>query len=78
VSAKTGTEHHFAKLTPKLVTEMREQYACGDTSILDIACEFDVSYTTAREALNGTTWKSVPAVIVKTCPSCSGKGRVPA
>ena len=76
--AKKGTEHHYAKLSPKLVAEMREWYADGVISILELAHEFGVSYTTCRQALRGQTWKDAPFPAVRDCPTCCGKGRVAA
>jgi hypothetical protein len=77
MAAKTGVTHHHAKLTPDLVRQMREWYAEGSISFLELACEFDIAESTCREAVQGRTWADVPAVIVKTCHTCHGKGRVP-
>lgn len=76
MAAKTGVEHHNAKLTPAKVAEMRAWYAEGSIGILELATEFGIGYTTAREALRGTTWKGAPHPAVQDCPNCHGKGRV--
>jgi hypothetical protein len=74
---KKGTEHHLAKLDPEKVAAMREKYALGGgISILDIACDYDIALSTAREALNGKTWRHVPYPAVEDCSNCHGKGRV--
>lgn len=76
--ARKGTAHHHAKLSPKKVAEMREWYAEGEIGILELSTGFGVSYTTAREALRGRTWKDAPFPAVHDCPTCHGKGRVAA
>ena len=73
---KKGAAHHFAKLDPDKVWQMRKRYAEGGISILDLANEFDVSFSTGREAITGRTWKSVPYPNSKSCDSCCGTGRV--
>ena len=73
---KKGVKHHFAKLNPELVAEMREKYIRTGASFLDMSVEYDVGLNTAYQAIVGQTWKSAPHPAVKECTTCHGAGRV--
>jgi hypothetical protein len=71
VGRPTGVRHGGTKLTAQDVREMRQRYRRGDVSILALAVEYDVSYSTCRQALTGKTWKQVDRP-VRMCPHCGG------
>lgn len=55
---KVGNDHPRAKLREKDVIEMKERHATGE-SINSLASDYDVSWSTVRNAINGITWKHV-------------------
>lgn len=60
MSAKPGTEHHYAKLNPNLVRQIRKLRRLG-VSTVKIAEHLDwlVGETAVRAVVNGTTWSHV-------------------
>jgi hypothetical protein len=56
-----GERQHLAKLNADKVLAMRQRYAEGSISMPSLATQYDVSYATARSAINGETWKHLPA-----------------
>jgi hypothetical protein len=76
MSARTGARHHFSKLTPDLVRQMREWYAEGGISFLEISHEFGVTESTARDAIRGITWRHVNHPAIRDCESCNGTGKI--
>lgn len=57
-----GERVHGAKLTAAQVTEMRELFARGGVSKMDLARSYGLSHFAVRAILAGQTWKHVEAV----------------
>lgn len=49
-------------LNESVVTELRSRYAAGEESS-DLATEFEVHWSTARNAIHGVSWQHVPGPV---------------
>lgn len=49
-----------AVLTDQKVSTILYEYACGDTSALELAARYGVNESTMRSVINGKTWLHVP------------------
>jgi hypothetical protein len=74
IGAPPGERHGMAKMTDRKVRELREWYDEGGISILDIATEFDIAYSTARAIINRESWQHVPDRPKTPCEHCEGRG----
>lgn len=57
---RRGAQHHRATLTDHDVTLMRELYYCVGLCVREIADKFEVSKSTAFDAVVGDHWPHVP------------------
>lgn len=60
---RTSTNRRNTRLTSEIVYSMRERYATGTVTQMQLARELQVSINTIRNALNGVTWQHVRQVI---------------
>lgn len=67
-----GERHHKAKMTDELVLEIRERYAKGVETQVELADEFGVHPTEIGFIVRGTSWKHVGGP-----RTLAGKGRKP-
>jgi hypothetical protein len=66
MSARLGERHHYAKMTDKKVEELRDWYAEGGISQVELAYEFGIAVSTAAAIIRRETRKHVrPARISK-------------
>lgn len=65
MAAKKGVDHHLARLSVGDVIRLRELYAAGGVSFMDLAelIEWRVDETTITAAVRGRTWKHIPGAI---------------
>lgn len=54
-----GEQMPYAKLTTEKVVAIREAWATGKRTVLDLAKEFNVSGPTLWKAATGKTWRHV-------------------
>lgn len=57
---RKGADHHKAKLTDAIVSEILETYSDRRTSTAEIAQKYGVSQPTISYILIGKTWKHIP------------------
>jgi len=59
MGAPPGERHGRSKMTDKKVRAVRARYDQGGISILALASEYDICYTTCRAIILRHTWKHV-------------------
>lgn len=57
--ARRGHRHHFAKLTPDIVREIRDVYALGKHSMLELASAAGVDQSTVHDVVHRKTWRDI-------------------
>lgn len=58
LNRKAGCAHHYAKLTPALVVEIRARHQAGE-SARSIARSLSMAKSSIRSAVRGDTWRHV-------------------
>lgn len=56
MASRKGTDNVWARLNTKAVQEIREKYATGEYTLLQLGTEYEVHYSTVYAALKGFTW----------------------
>ena len=59
MKVRQGEDHHNAKLTDKIVQEMRRLYWCENVRVFKIAYQFKCTYMTAYDVVKYRTWLHV-------------------
>jgi hypothetical protein len=59
MGAPPGERHGRAKMTEAKVRKLRQRYAAGGISMLALACEYDIAFSTCRAIIHRWTWKHV-------------------